>query len=163
MLSPPDYFSNFLIFHLFCACSVSLVVPAIDFVCTQCRHHITVGDCLEDLPLLFSTWYPERWVMKEGDKQINAVRKLLWFLQFFWKEKVRSQLGASSGMIEVWFHNVLNLLFPFQQLRVLVLSMRAPFWFWPLSQTKSFKSMLWSLVATCVLHFWLWFPVLRYA
>jgi hypothetical protein len=45
----------------------------------------------------------------------------------------------------------------------LVLSMRAPFWFWPLSQTKSFKSMLWSLVATCVLHFWLWFPVLRYA
>jgi hypothetical protein len=38
------------------------------------------------------------------------------------KRKVRSQLGASSGMIEVWFHNVLNLLFSFQQLRVLVLS-----------------------------------------
>jgi len=39
-LSPPNYFSNFLIFHLFCACSVSLVVPAIEFVCTQSRHHI---------------------------------------------------------------------------------------------------------------------------
>lgn len=157
--------TTFLIFWLF-TCFVLVPFPSfLQLILFAPNPSITstVGDSLEDLPLLFSTWYSERWVMKEGDKEINAVRKLLWFLQIFWKEKVHSQLGASSGMIEDWFHNVPNLLFSFQQLRVLILSMRAPFWFWALPQTKSFKSMLWSLAATCVLHFWLCFPVLGYA